>query len=277
MYECIGRAMERSARFLQKDALVSQYRRLLVKWTDRPSLGCADRCALIERALKAFSVLALISTGVVLVFCTAQWLRDEPQIAQNAGLSIVEKFSQANRSSANEKGELRPLSPHVRQAQAFATYLNPAQTPSREQPAVSGGTLTRKPSRARTAESESRFRLFGTSYYRSKPEESMALVSEAGGRPRWIKQGALLGHSVVVKIMRGKIVCKDDQRQHEIAVDTKAPIPAPGAPRATLASDKTSTSAPRSSSIRTPRMKTHKLTLARPEALPTDPKARSER
>jgi len=269
--------MEKSVRLLQKDALVSQYRRLLVKWTDRPRLGCSDRCTLMVRALQTFSVLTLISAGVVLVLCTAQWLRDEPQIAQNAGLSIVEKFSQANRSSANEKGEHKPLSPHVRQAQAFATYLNPAQTPSREQPAVSGDTLTRTPSAARAAKSESRFRLFGTSYYRSKPEESMALVAEAGGRPRWVKQGALLGQSVVVKIMRGKIVCKDDQRLHEIAVDTKAPILAPVAPRTTLASDKTSTSAPRSSSIRTPRMKTHKLTLARPEALPTDPEAGSGR
>jgi hypothetical protein len=213
----------------------------------------------------------------VFVLCLAQWSRDEPQIAQNAGLSIVEKFNQANNSGKDEKGNYRPLSPHVKQAQDFALYLNPSQLPGGKQTSARGGTLTQTPSAARAVESEPKFRLFGTSYYRSRPEESMALVSEAGGRPRWVKQGALLGHFVVTKIVRGKIVCKDDQRLHEMTVDTKASIPAPVAPRTTLASDKTSTSAPRSSSIRTPRMKTHKLTLARPEALPTDPKARSGR
>ena len=275
MYECIGRAIEKTIRILQRDALVFQYGRLLAKWTNRPGLERADRCTLVERALQTFSVLAMISASVVFVLCLAQWSRGETEIEQNAGLSIVEKLSQANSNS--ERIAHKPQSPHVQQAQAFALYLDPPQPSNGEQAPVSGGTLTQAPSAARAVGSEPRFRLFGTSYYRSKPEESMALVSEAGGRPRWVKQDALLGRLVVMKIMRGKIVYKDGQQLHEMMVDTKAPVPAPTAPRTTLASNQTGTSAPRSSSIRKPRMKTHKLSLARPETLPVDPEKRSGR
>jgi len=275
MYECIGRAMEKTIRILQKDALVLQYERLLAKRANRPGLESVGRCTLVERALKTFSVLSLISAGVVFVLCLAQWSRGEPEPEQDAALSIVEKFSQAN--GDHEKSSHNPLSPHVRQAEAFALYLNPSQTPNDKQAPLAGGTLARTPAAARAVESEPNFRLFGTSYYRSRPEESMALVSESGGRPRWVKQGALLGHLVVIKIMRGKIVYKDDHRQGELVVDKKAPIPDPIAPRTTLASDQTITSPPRSSSIRKPSMKTHKLSLARPETLPIDPEKRSER
>ena len=224
------------------------------------------------RALQTFSVLTLISAGVVFMLCLA---RGEPGAEQSASLSIVEKFSQAN--NYGEKSSHKPLSPHVKQAKAFALYLNPSQPPNRERASVSGGTLTQTRPAARAVESEPEFRLFGTSYHRSKPEESMALVSEPGGRPRWVKQGAVLGRLVVMKVMRGKIAYKDDDRTGEMMVDKKAPVPTAIAPKTTLASDQTSTSAPRSSSVRKPRMKTHKLTLARPQTLPIDPEDRSGR
>ena len=227
------------------------------------------------RALQTFGALTLISAGVLFVLCLAQWSRGEPEIEQNASLSIVEKFSQAN--GYGEKSGLKPLPPHVKQAKAFALYLNPPQPPNGEQAPVLGGTSLQTLSADRAVESEPEFRLFGTSYHRSKPEESMALVSEAGGRPRWVKQGALLGRFLVMKIMRGKIAYQDDDRTGEMVVDKKAPIPAVSAPRTTLASDQTSTSAPRSSSVRKPMMKTHKLTLARPQTLPIDPEDRSGR
>jgi len=224
------------------------------------------------RALHTFSVLTLISAGVVFMLCLAPRLRGGPEIEQNANLSIVEKFSQAGVYS--EKSSHKTLSPHVKQAKAFALYLNPPQPPNGEQAPVPGGTLTQTLSADRAVESKPNFRLFATSYYRSKPEESMALVSESGGRPRWIKQGTLLGHFVVTKVMRGKIVYKDDYRQHEMMVDTKAPVPTAIDLRTTLASDQTSISPLRSSSIRKPRGKTHKLTLARPQTLPIDPEKR---
>lgn len=220
------------------------------------------------RALQTFSVLVLISAGVVFMLSLVQWLRGGPEIEQNPSLSIVEKFSQA--SDCSEKSSQKTLSPLVKQAKAFALYLNPPQLPKPEEAPVPGGTLMQTLSAARAVKSKPKFRLFATCYYRSKPEESMALVSESGSRPRWIKQGTLLGHFVVMKVMRGKIVYRDDYRLHEMMVDTKVPVPTAIARRTTLASDQISTSPLRSSSIHKPRVKTHKLSLARPETLPID-------
>jgi len=250
--------------------------KLLAKWTNREGLVRGhSSLRFMVRALYTFSVLTLISAGVVFMLCLAQWLRGGPEIEQNASLSIAEKFGQAGEYS--EKSSQKTLSPHVKQAKAFALYLNPPQPPNPEQAPVPGGTLTQTLSAGRAVESKPNFRLFATSYYRSRPEESMALVSESGGRPRWIKQGTLLGRFVVMKVMRGKIVYKDDHRLGEMTVDKKIPVPTAIAPRTTLASDQTSASSPRSSSIRKPRGKTHKLTLARPETLPIDPEEESGR
>ena len=227
------------------------------------------------RALHTFSVLTLISAGVVFMLCLAQLLRGGSEIEQNASLSIVEKFSQAGGNS--EKSSQKTLSPHVKQAKAFALYLNPPQPPIPQQAPVPGGTLTQTLSAGRAVKSKPTFRVFATSYYRSKPQESMALVSESGSRPRWIKQGTLLGHFVVMKVMRGKIVYKDDDQLQEMAVDKKIPVPTAIDRRTALAADQTSTPPSRSSSIRQPRGKTHKLTLARPETLPIDPEERGGR
>jgi len=224
------------------------------------------------RALYTFTVLTLISAGVVFMLCLAQWLRGGSEIEQNASLSIVEKFSQAG--GYGGKSSQKTLSPHVKQAKAFALYLNPPQPPIPEQAPVPGGTLTQTLSTGRAVKPKPNFRLLATSYYRSRPEESMALVSEHGGRPRWIKQDAILGRFVVMKVMRGKIVYKDDDQLQEMAVDKKISVPTAIDRRTTLAADQTSTPPSRPSSIRQPRGKTHKLTLARPETLPIDPEER---
>lgn len=229
------------------------------------------------RVLQTFSVLALFSAGVVFMLCLVQWLQGDPEIEQNPSLSFVEKFSQAG--GCSEKSSQKTLSLLVKQAKAFALYLNPPQPPKPEEAPVPGGTLMQTLSAARAVKSKPRFRLFATSYYRSKPEESMALVSEPGSRPRWIKQGTLLGDFVVMKVMRGKIVYRDDCRLHEMMVDTKVPVPTAIARRMTLASDQTSTSPSRSSSLHKATVKTQKLSLARPETLPIDydPEKRGER
>ena len=118
------------------------------------------------RGLDTFSVLALISAGVVFMLCLAQWLRGGPEIEQNASLSIAEKFSQAG--GYIKKGSQKALSPHVKQAEAFALYLNPPQPPDPEQapvppvPGVPEGTLTQTLSTARAVESKPNFRLFAS-------------------------------------------------------------------------------------------------------------------
>jgi hypothetical protein len=116
----------------------------------------------------------------------------------------------------------------VVQAEAFALYLNPPEPPKRTPP----------PARARAARVEvapvaalsiaPQYRVVGISYHRTKPEESKALVSEAGGGLRWVAQGAKLGPMVVQQINRGSILCQDAAGMHEMAVelDTMPALPA---------------------------------------------------
>ena len=45
-----------------------------------------------------------------------------------------------------------------------------------------------------------KFELHGISYYRQKPDQSMALVLEPGGTRRWVHPGEQLGHLTIERI-----------------------------------------------------------------------------
>ncbi len=86
------------------------------------------------KVLHTFSVLALISTGVVCVLCAVRSLQGAPEIDGDPGLPILEKFSQAG--DLGEKSSQETLSPLVKQAEAYALYLDPPRPPKpREAPA----------------------------------------------------------------------------------------------------------------------------------------------
>jgi hypothetical protein len=65
------------------------------------------------------------------------------------------------------------------------------------------------------------FRLLSTSYHRSCPEKSLALVAEPGKGGYWIAQGDRVGHLVVERIKDGRIVWRDGSRLQETAVAIK--------------------------------------------------------
>ena len=149
------------------------------------------------RTLQALTVLAMISAGVVFVLCAGQWLQGasgSDQIERNLGPSVLERF---RRAGGGEKSGQETHSALVRQAEAFALYLNPPPPPkTNEAPAPKRISKQTIPA-AIAAKVTPKFRLVGTSYYRSRPEESMALVSEPGSGTHWVKQGARLGHFVL--------------------------------------------------------------------------------
>jgi len=222
------------------------------------------------RALQAFAVLTLISAGVVFVLCVVQQFQGAPEIEWNPRLSIVEKFIQA--SGRSEKSSQKMLSPLVREAKAFALYLNPPQPPKSKEAPVSGRSLKLTISSEEPEKPKPKFRLVATCYYRSKPEESMALVSEPGSGLRWVKQGARLGHFVVEKVMRGMFVYQDGNQLREMAIDTKVPIRTTQLKQTMLASSQRRASPAKSSIPRRTRTTTpkilHKLGLQRPETRP---------
>jgi len=73
-----------------------------------------------------------------------------------------------------------------------------------------------------------RFRLCATSYYRSQPGRSMALIAELGsgaGNERWVKEGAQVGHFFIHEIRRGVIVYRDGDNLREMTVERGASPP----------------------------------------------------
>ena len=149
------------------------------------------------RTLQALTVLAMISAGVVFVLCVVQWLQgasENEEFERNLGPSVLERF---RRAGGAEKSGQETHSALVRQAEAFALYLNPPQPPKSDKtPAPKRISKKTIPAAIETKVTP-KFRLVGTSYYRSRPEESMALVSEPGSGTHWVKQGERLGHFVL--------------------------------------------------------------------------------
>ncbi len=177
------------------------------------------------RALQTLTVLALISAGAVFVLCAVQWLQGasaSEEIERNLGPGVVERFRQVSPAKAGNGQQTH--SALVRQAEAFALYLNPPPPlKDEENPAPKRISKQTVPA-AIAAKVTPKFTLIGTSYYRSRPEESMALVSEPGSGTHWVKQGARLGHFVLEKVERGMIVYRQGDRLREMAVDTKVPV-----------------------------------------------------
>jgi hypothetical protein len=224
------------------------------------------------RTLQALTVLAFVSAVAVFALCAGQWPQGtsaSEQIERNLGPPVIERFRQAGLAKAGNGQQTQ--SALVRQAEAFALYLNPPPPPKSEEiPAtkrISKQTKQTIPAAIATKVTP-KFRLVGTSYYRSRPEESMALVSEPGSGTRWIKQGARLGHFVLEKVERGTIVYRQGDRLREMVVDTKVPVDIAVARQTNPASDQTSTrpsrySRPRKPSTR-PRKPLHRLGPSRP-------------
>lgn len=185
------------------------------------------------RMLQMLSVLALICTGLVFTRCAVWWLRGAPQIKEVSSLSVVEKFRQVDGYEKRDTQEA--LSPLVVQAEAFASYLKPPE-PVRAKEAIAPKPTPKQVTPAvELPQTTPKFTLLATSYYRARPEESLALVSEPGKDTRWITQGTRLGHFVVEEIRQRVIICWDGQQQYQMAMDTKTPVDAQQAEQKTLA------------------------------------------
>lgn len=235
--------------------------------------GPAERRSLhlMERVLWAFAALALVSSVFVFSLCGVQLLKPEPEATGCPGISIADRFREAcDRGEVRNPEETR-TSALVSAAEAFASYLNPprqqVEKPSLAVATSSSGQVTHMPS-VEPVRLTPKFRLAGTSYYRLRPEESMALVWEPGTGYRWIKQGARLGHFTVAEIKPGRIAYLDGYVQGEMWVETTASGDLGHADVVASASGQTDISPARSSIIPQRATKTDELTSANREAQP---------
>jgi hypothetical protein len=151
--------------------------------------------------------------GMVLAFCWAVDVRPDPEVQQLLKApSAVEAFKKGRVRAASQAEPKESLL--VTQARAFARQANPpapvqmpAPGPKPAQPAAPPVALTPK------------FRLCGTSYCPWRTTQSMALILEATGELRWVKQGTDVGHVVIEQIKSGSIVYRSGSKTGEMEVE----------------------------------------------------------
>jgi hypothetical protein len=171
------------------------------------------------KLIYAASLLILIAAGAVFMFCGTLCSQDAHRSGGNSETSIVERFQ--THGSLKGRDSQAVVSPLVKQATAYALHLTPPAPKARK---VAARVTNSVRSVHRPVGTAPKFRLLATTYYRSSPEKSLALVSEPGKGDHWVKKDERLGHFVVESVEKGSIVCRDGAKLHEVKVPVKKTV-----------------------------------------------------
>jgi hypothetical protein len=161
------------------------------------------------------SILCLTSGGLLFGLCGRQWMQGVPGDERDSWLSATERLRLRENVAGNDQAAASPL---LRQAEALALYLNPPKPPA---PPAAARPRVNPPPAPRPAATTPKFRLLSTSCHHSRPEQSLALVSEPGKGEHWVRKGDSLGHLVVEGIKDGTLIYRDGGQLQEVTVTTK--------------------------------------------------------
>jgi hypothetical protein len=162
------------------------------------------------KTLRITSVIAVVLAVVFFVLPAVFGVRGDKQIEQflnSAG--AIEEFKQARGDKVEDKRN--ETSPLVKQAEAFALYLNPPPKPSTV-PSVSR-------SEPRPKSVSPKFRLVGTSRHSLHPELSLALIDEPGKGLRWVRPSSKVGHLIIEQVKDGLVVVRDGESTFELVAE----------------------------------------------------------
>jgi len=163
------------------------------------------------KTLRITSVIAVVLAVGFFIFPAVFGVRSDEQTERflnSAG--VIERFSKAQRQNNTESKD--QISPLVKQAEAFALYLNPP--PPKRAVAYHKPTATPRPKTV-----SAKFELIGTSYYASHPELSLALIDEPGKGSHWVRQSSKVGHLVIEQVKDGLVVVRDGKRTFELTAE----------------------------------------------------------
>ncbi len=165
----------------------------------------------MAKTLQITSIIAAILAIVLFVLPVVFGVRSDEQVEQFLNSTdVIEKFNKAKGDS--DKRSENQISPLVKQAEAFALYLNPPAKPTpKKTPATYESPILPRPTVV-----SAKFTLIGTSYYALHPELSLALIDEPGKGLRWVRQSSEVGHLVIEQVKDGLVVVRDGQRTFEL-------------------------------------------------------------
>jgi hypothetical protein len=157
------------------------------------------------RTLRITTITGALLAAAFLVLSAVFGARSDKAIEEFLkSPGAIEQFQRA-KGQKKAEGESQ-ISPLVKQAQAFALYLNPPPPP---EPIVSG------PPQPKVI--TPKFKLIGTSFYPLHPDLSLALIDEPGKGIRWVRQSGHVGYLVIEQIKDGVVVVSDGGRTFEVA------------------------------------------------------------
>jgi len=133
---------------------------------------------------------------------------------------IIEKFKKSRAKKPKAAEDQKP--PIVKQAEAFALYLNPPP------PVKKINKTPDSPSRTKSVRKadpmgpvSAKFNVIATSYYALRPQLSFALIDEPGSGRRWVKPSEKIGHLIIEQIKEGVVVVKDGERSFDVYAEIK--------------------------------------------------------
>lgn len=163
------------------------------------------------KTLRITSIIAVVLAVVFFVLPAVFGVRGDEQTEQflnSAG--VIEKLKEAKGDKVEDSQH--EISPLVRQAEAFALYLNPPPKPKTE------SLVSRSKPRPKGPVSP-KFELIGTSRYALHPELSLALIDEPGKGLRWVRQFSKVGHLIIEQVKDGLVVVRDGERTFELVAE----------------------------------------------------------
>ncbi|MHC4206811.1 MAG: hypothetical protein ACYSTT_19320 [Planctomycetota bacterium] len=176
--------------------------------------------------LRITSVVAAILAGVFFVFPVIYGVRSDEGIEEFLKLpSAKEKFEKAadTKTKTSENRE----SPLVKQAEAFALYLNPVKSPVKR--ITRSGKTTSISDKVTVTP---KFPVLATIVYPENPNLSQALINEPGKGRHWVRQSSKVGHLFLEQVEDGLVVLKSGDETYEIKIAEEAETGSPGKPSA---------------------------------------------
>lgn len=151
--------------------------------------------------------------AVFFVFPAVFGVRGDEQREQFLNsVGVIEKFKESKGDKAGNRGQ--EISPLVKQAEAFALYLNPPPPPK---PVVSERSRTQSPPQPKAT--TPKFKLIGTSFYALHPGLSLALIDEPGKGLHWVRQSGKVDHLTIEQVKDGLVVVRDGQSTFELVAE----------------------------------------------------------
>jgi len=165
------------------------------------------------------AIAAILAVGF-LVFPVLFGIRSDEEAEKFLNSpGAIEKFKNST-SQGKTKGGSK-VSPLVKEAQAFALYLNPPPPPRprhRTSKAKRVATVPRP-----RGEVSAKFKLIATSCYAARPQLSFALIDEPGKGLHWVRQSGKVGHLVIEQVKDGLIIVRDGKETRQVEAEQRPP------------------------------------------------------